>query len=69
MKCSYCNGVAIGYDALGLPVCEKHLGEADDFIVKESTKGKMAATNGINVFPISYKDFFADNPEPYEEQL
>ena len=52
MKCAYCKNVAVGYDALDLPACPSHIGEADNYVEKYSTKGKFARTNGENIFPV-----------------
>lgn len=30
-KCAYCEKLASGEDALGLPACERHKNEADDY--------------------------------------
>jgi hypothetical protein len=37
MKCAYCKNKATNYDALGLPACKDHLGEADEYVKKYAT--------------------------------
>lgn len=61
MRCSYCKNIAIGYDALGLPICVEHIAEADDYVQQNSSKGKEAITNGELIFPIPLKEWFEDN--------
>jgi hypothetical protein len=34
MKCAYCKNKATHYDALGLPACKDHVGEADGYVKK-----------------------------------
>ena len=61
MRCSYCTEITIGYDALGLPVCQNHIAEADEYVKQNSSKGEKAITNGELIFPIPLKEWFEDN--------
>lgn len=51
-KCAYCTKEAIGYDALGMPICLDHLDSADGYVANNSTKGSTAMNNGNNRYPL-----------------
>ena len=35
-KCVYCDAIATDMDALGLPACSEHAGEADEYVERET---------------------------------